>query len=330
MPKNKNFALRVSILDELLNYRKWPREELFNRLNERLEQALQPSVSDKTFANDLKTLEEKMNAPLHRPTKSEPWFCYTEKFSLREIPFDPDELASLKQVVGILRQMPNLELHQDLEAMIRKLQGRIAEQEEGGGPIAYFDTETLILPQGLFENLCEAIRSQNVVTMLYQPYYRTEPAEKIVHPYFLKEFRKRWFLFGRVDGEDRHSIFALDRIRKLGNTKLRYVANDLIDAERYFNDVVGVSLSADAPRELVRLRVSKESAPYIRTKPIHRRQQEVERLPDGGGIFEMELIVNRELMSICLSYGPELEVLEPLWLRHEMKRLTQLMQGLYA
>lgn len=44
--------------------------------------------------------------------------------------------------------------------------------------------------------------------------------------------------------------------------------------------------------EKVGFKVAAAEAPYIITKPIHRSQQLVERLPDGSVILEIEVVIN--------------------------------------
>jgi len=61
--------------------------------------------------------------------------------------------------------------------------------------------------------------------------------------------------------------------------------------------------------------------PYIRTKPIHISQDFLEEFEDKSQTFKLKLILNYELKSTFLSYGNDLEVLEPKELRAELKNV---------
>ena len=52
------------------------------------------------------------------------------------------------------------------------------------------------------------------------------------------------------------------------------------------------------------------------TKPLHPSQRELD--PDGC-VVEIEVFINRELESLILSYGDQVEVLAPASLRGKMK-----------
>ena len=51
---------------------------------------------------------------------------------------------------------------------------------------------------------------------------------------------------------------------------------------------------------------------YIMTKPLHTSQRLLERNRDDGScIFEIEVVLNFELYSVLMGYGPGVRVLSP-------------------
>ncbi|MBQ2533343.1 MAG: WYL domain-containing protein, partial [Lachnospiraceae bacterium] len=71
-----------------------------------------------------------------------------------------------------------------------------------------------------------------------------------------------------------------------------------------------------APVQDIKLRFSQKRLQYVLTKPIHKSQKCSD--PDNG-IISLQLIPNRELESLILSFGPDVEVLEPLSLRNQIQ-----------
>lgn len=329
MPRNKNFQIRIEILDELLGFRKWTKKDLYNRLNERLVGDGYPSVGERIFLYDLSYLENRKGAPLHRPNKAEPFFFYTHSFSIKNTPLNEEEVEVLRKALDLLMNLPSHDLQEDLGAIIGKLRGRIAVNDTLDNPVVYFEHDVLKLKERVFENVFEAIRNKSVIQIEYKPFHHDEPAAHLVSPYFLKEFRKRWFLFGRVGHSRRNSIFALDRITSIKNSSLPFIENDLVDANTYFKNLVGVTLPADVKSEKVVFKVAPATVPYIKTKPIHSLQREAKTYKNGSVIFEVELIPNRELKSVFLGYGADIEVLKPNWLREEMKMMVEAMNAKY-
>jgi predicted DNA-binding transcriptional regulator YafY len=143
-----------------------------------------------------------------------------------------------------------------------------------------------------------------------------------VHPYLLKLFNHRWFLIGHLHASPIQgtplSTYALDRIEAVGVGKEAYRPHD-IDFNAHFQDVIGVSRPADATAELVRLRLSPTRAPYVLTKPFH-ASQHVTAEDETGIEVCIKVVVNQELITVLLGFGPDLEVIEPATLRSALAR----------
>ena len=57
---------------------------------------------------------------------------------------------------------------------------------------------------------------------------------------------------------------------------------------------------------------NREQSKYVLTKPLHKSQQQIgNRNKDGSCIFQIEVVLNFELYSVLMSYGPGLRVLSP-------------------
>jgi hypothetical protein len=69
--------------------------------------------------------------------------------------------------------------------------------------------------------------------------------------------------------------FALDRIKVIEPTNAIYRPNT-IDWEEYFEDIIGVTKTADAAIQEIQLWFAPETAPYILTKPIHGSQKKIQ------------------------------------------------------
>ena len=106
---------------------------------------------------------------------------------------------------------------------------------------------------------------------------------------------------------------ALDRIVRFEQVSTPFIENTIIeDFDDYFYDIVGVSFPPDGKVEKVLLQFSKRRFPYIVSKPIHGSQKTIS---PTEGLISLDVIPNRELESIILSFGDDVEVLAPLSLR---------------
>ena len=105
---------------------------------------------------------------------------------------------------------------------------------------------------------------------------------------------------------------ALDRIEKLADApkKESYQPNINFDPKKYFNDIIGVTRYEGKPVHII-FKVSEGQVPYVRTKPLHKSQREVGSDADGGVLFSIDVIPNRELERDLLGFGEDLTIISP-------------------
>jgi predicted DNA-binding transcriptional regulator YafY len=327
MPATKKQIKRLEILDELLSRRRFTLDELLSHLNSRISDGTE-TINKRTLFRDINYLMEEKNAPIHRPGKWDNCYYYTEKFSLKTLPLDEEDVSYLKKAVEILKQVDDFKMLEEIDAIVHKLENRMYTVDPVV-PAVQFERHTASAGQEYFDDLYDAIVSKSPLNIGYQPYLQHHALSRLVHPYLLKEYRNRWFLLGREGGEKRVSVFALDRIRSIRNADAPFVENDLFELETYFNHLIGVSVPYGSTPEKIQIKVFKALAPYIKSKPIHHNQVLVNEYKDGSLRIELDLIINYEFKSTLLSYGAGLQVMGPEAFRIEIRELIQKMHKLY-
>jgi predicted DNA-binding transcriptional regulator YafY len=318
MPSTRKPTERAEILDELLRFGRWTGTELFERLNDKLGDQDGEAITDRTLKRDLDYLESK-GAPLHRPKKGDMVYYYTEKFSLKDIRLDGDEVRALKQAINILKKVENFQMMDELDLIIGKLENRIHTNVADNQTVVQFENHTKALGSDKFTDLFDAIREQTTIEIAYQAYKHPAPKEYIVHPYLLKEYRNRWFLLGRDGDSKRILTLGLDRVKKIKVSKQKFIVNDLFHPDTYFDKVIGVSMDYNRLPEDILLKVNPISVQHVESKPIHKDQEEVRKEADGSLIIKLNLMINYELKATIMGFGDGIEVLEPATLRDEIK-----------
>lgn len=319
--QERHIRQRLDLLDHILRHKKLTYPELLDELNEAILLNGDVPVSDRTLKNDLKYLIEEEGAPIHKSTPKDRRLYYTEPFSIRRMPLDQEEINLLANAIQILKGLHNVRMVHDVEGIVRKLERNLVSAHTPNRTMIHFEQHPSTSGSEHVDNLLEAIKENRTIRIQYHPFNKPEPQQMLVHPYLLKEFRNRWFLLGRKEDEHIESVFALDRIQRIKPCNIPFRENDLFDPNTYFNQLVGVSIPRHAKAERIVLFVRAEQAPYISSKPIHPLQQILEQHSDGSFLLELHLIVNYELRSVLLSYGPGVEVLHPISLRLQMKEL---------
>lgn len=176
-----------------------------------------------------------------------------------------------------------------------------------------------------------------------------KPQKRIIHPYFVRQYNNRWFLFGwnekaAQEGKPASGILnlSLDRITKIKTVSDRYrevSIDDLRDfKEEYFGDIVGVTRIGSEGRIPLVLRFDfntgdekKDNAArrdyyYLRTKPFYPYisfPSEDSVKENGYAVVTMDIIPNKELEGILLRYADTAKIVGPEGFRKRMLNRIQ-------
>ena len=144
-------------------------------------------------------------------------------------------------------------------------------------------------------------------------------------------------MFGDADREPYQAYnVPLDRI--VGEVcevnDIKYIPVPKGFYQEYFNNIVGVTHENDAKVEEVVIRTKTEyQHGLLLTKPLHHSQKETmsfgEREDGCYGEVMLTIEQNRELRGKLLLYGDNLEVVQPLLLREQIKEIIQKQIALY-
>ena len=330
MPVVKNARLRLEVLDEILGgINKYSFNDLLKKINNKLILNGDSAIGEKTLYNDLKFLREEKGAPINKPNSFDPHYYYTEKFSIKELLLGDEEVDYLKQAAEILKRLSPFLIGPEIDEIIAKLENKVHTNVPSREQIIQFETHTQSAGGNWLQSLFSAVKEKLTLRIIYKPFSKTESKELIFHPYLLKQYRNRWFVFGREEHNNYVSNLALDRILSIKNSSSSFVENDLFSPEDYFKHLVGVSMPRNSPIEDVVIRIKATTVPYLTSKPIHNLQEITKTYKNGDVQIKIPLYINYELESTIMSYGKALEVLKPEVLRNNLKELMKELHSIY-
>ncbi len=327
--------LRLPIIDRCLQASgtRWSARQLLEKVNEYLLECDQAPVTIRTIQKDLAYLESLPHnpAPLAFSDSGRVrYYHYSDRdYDLEAPAVSADQAFALEMSYAVLKQLKGFPMIEELRKLRRKLEKQVVNLKSGGYPMLLFEANPNLKGIELLEPLFEAITAGTVLQISYLPFATDSPIEKTIHPWWLKQSNARWFLFGWDDQLKRLDNSPLDRILSISPLSLAYIPNSSLDPLGYFEPLVGVTKMEGEQPVTVLLKVAEKRAHYIVTKPIHPSQLELEPC-NGYRHFQLEAIINRELMSLLLSFGADLEVLEPTSLRDSMRQEMQAAAANYS
>lgn len=233
-------------------------------------------------------------------------------FSIMDMPLSQNDYLVMQEAVDMLRQLQDFNRFAEISDVVSRLQDKLSVSSKARKPLIHFDSVPDLKGLQLLNPLYNIIARQQVVKITYLSFNASQPTEYILHPHLLKEFRNRWFLFGSQFKNMKLLNLPLDRIEAYEvMDKLQYRDNPAFDTEHFFDDVIGVSKNIGDKAHHIVFWASPRQSKYISTKPLHPSQQLVQRHEDGSCTFSMDVVINRELYSVLMSYGAGICVLEP-------------------
>ena len=329
MATNKHATIRYHALDRCFsNYgRKYFIEDLIVACSEAIYEFAEivDGVKRRQVFDDITFMESEQgwSIPLERfKDGKRVYYRYSDKFfSIKNNGINQAEAAQLKETLTILTRfkgMPQFEWIQEMQIRLEdtfKLKGNI--QSSVG-----FEQNPFLKGLNHFSGIFNAIQHERALKILYQGYKQDKPTHMVLHPWYLKQYNNRWFLFGL--NEDYKSItnFALDRIIEFEDSKTKFHKNEEVNFDEFFDDVIGVTVKRDAPVEKLLIKLSKEIWPYIESKPLHGSQKIKSRI-ETDVFVELAVQINHELIALLFSYMDAIEIITPQSLRERFKSLSE-------
>ena len=335
MPLDKNKIQRFQVLDRC--FADWHKMYFVEDLQEACRKALQerdalhPDVSRRTILNDIAEMESNRDwkidlLPIEQSRYgNRRYYRYADpKYSIWKLDLTEEQLTQLKSILLMLRQFQNFPQYDTIEDIIEQLETKyhftLANTE---GAISFEANDNIDVVQYVGQ-LFSAIVNKQVLHIVYKPFNKQEQ-NFILHPYYLKQYNRRWFLFGKVQNNLNVLNLALDRIVSIEPATETYIESN-IDFEYYFSDLIGVT-HLDIPTEKIVLEFTEVRFPYVISKPIHLSQKIVDK---QNRQISIEVKPTKELYQCLLSFGADVHVISPDNVKHQLYEEVRKMLQLYT
>jgi len=321
MPSNKEAFIRYRAINRcLINRRIASKEKLIEACSE----ATSHEVSWRTIAEDIRAMRQDeilgFNAPIENVVNQ--GYRYTEEnYSIDQIPLNNEEIDSLSFAARLLNQYRDVGIFSTFSGAVQKLSEKLSlklKGDEGGEVDKIIDFESSTTDGGskMINPLIAHIKQETVLNIRYFSFSSGKESLHIIHPYFLKEYRNRWYLIGWHESYKQIRTLALERIIEVSPEYGISFKKKKFNPTQYYRNAIGVSVNDSEVVEAV-IKVSSSEWPYIESQPWHHSMKVIDK-KDDFVLFGLKLIVNYEFKNLILSYGSGLEVMSPPSLRAEI------------
>ena len=323
MPANKNAQYRYQILDRCFSdfSHKYDIDDLLKIVNEHLiNDSVDGSVIQKRqLRDDLNAIRNMLPEDVYLDAKpfqgKKCYYRYSKRnYSIYNNELSAEEVRALHSTIDVLSRFRGAPGNSWLEEIISKLEYRFGIKSNSINPVS-FEQNTLLKGLEYLSVLIDAVVNKTPLVISYKT-YRGKEINTTVHPYHVKQYNNRWFLFGYEEETEKIANKALDRIQHISSSNVPFKQNDTVDFVHLFDDFVGVSIPGeDVKKETVLLRFTENRFPYVTSKPIHHSQKVVS---ESECTISLEVKPTRELEQQILSFGSDVEVLSPESFRNQV------------
>jgi predicted DNA-binding transcriptional regulator YafY len=283
---------RISWLLNFLKYKAYPsKKQIINHLAEK-----EIYLTERSFERDLKTIRELFFIDVEYNRFKNGYYINTESFS---------DFSEWVQVFELVNNYQVLN-----ETLI---------QLTSNCQFIDFDRSTLKLNPEFLKLILKAIINKQYIQFEYTNYQTNAVKSVVLQSVLLKEFQNRWYVCGCEDNGVFKS-YGIDRITNLVLIN-EFFSPTIKNPKELFDQIIGLTLEEYSLEQVI-LSFHPLQGKYIKSQPLHSSQQIL--IEDEIEIrIAIRVIPNYELEEQILKHGERVKVIEPQWLREEIKSRLQ-------
>lgn len=318
MPANKYALLRYRIIDRCITNpgRPYPtKEDLREACEEALYGSIGEHISISTIEKDMWAMKNESElgyfAPIAYSRDLRGYYYEEEDYTIQDITLKDEEFDAIRLAAQTLDQFREIEIFKEYNSAIDKIMNRLSIQPQEvrkTRQVIQFESAPETRGQQHLNQLFRLTENRQIATFDYHKFGHDSCRSYSVHPYFLKEYRNRWYLIAFEPRRDRYVTFGLDRIENLEDKDERFEIRSDFDPDRFFKYSIGITQTTSDPQKVV-LRTSFTQGQYLEAQPVHPSQSL--SFQQETCLVELEVLVTYELVQFILSLGNDVEVLEP-------------------
>ena len=170
--------------------------------------------------------------------------------------------------------------------------------------------------------IIRAIEDLKQIEFYYQKFGSEEYSRRIVKPYAIREYKKRWYLIGTSGSEAHLKSYGLDRIKTLNVSISGFKKNLNLKVPELFQHSFGIYSSTQYPLEDIILSYDAADGNYLKSTPLHSSQEELINTDDEFRI-KLHLRITPDFIMELLSRTWSLKIVAPDSLRLQIQKICK-------
>lgn len=239
MPKNKNAEYRFMVLDRCFSdyHHKYNIEDLLEKVNDKLYDAngCKSMILERQLRGDFSAIRKMLPDGVYLDAipydGKKCYYRYSEPdFSIYKNELSVSEVQNLRSTIEMLGKYRGLPSNGWLEEVISNLEIRFGVKNNAENLVSFGQNEQLKGLEYLSDIIDATINHQSLEIEYISA--NGNHHQHTLHPYFVKQYNGRWYLFGLDEKEERIKNLAFDRIKSLALSTYIFRKNEIVDFNR--------------------------------------------------------------------------------------------------
>jgi proteasome accessory factor B len=286
-------------------------------------------VSGKTIQRDLEFMRDQLGLPIEYHPQRFGYFYAEPVKSFPTLQVSEGELLAVFVARKALEQYRGTTFERSLRAAFDKLARNLDGQvsfgiEEWEEAISFRPVGSSAADLEVFEALAKSVRRSQEVEFGYAKLRGSGKERRRLQPYHLACVENQWYVMGLDLDRRGLRTFALPRVDSVQLKEARFRRPAHFSPRKLLAGSFGIMSGQGSYR--IRLKFKGMASKLVPEKTWHPTQR-LQTLPDGAVEMTLQLSNLPEIQRWILSWGSEVEVLEPAELAERIRREASLVAG---
>lgn len=288
-------------------------------------------ISRRQAAREIENMRLYFNAPVEYSAEERGYYYSDDSFEFPAAMMSEEEIISLLIAKRLSVTIPDENRKRQLQSFFDNLSNYfdfdIAQLEK---KISLKNLRYYRVDQEIFDAVLQGLKRDRKIKILYRSVYTREESQRVINPLHLILYMGNWHIIAYCDTKKGIRDFALSRIKEIEILD-EGIGEELqarsMKIKEEFDGAYGIFFEGE--RKKVVLRFGPRVSDYVREQ-VWFPQQAVSEVEGGGLLLTFYVTDYREIVREVLSFGADVEVLEPAELRDNIKDHLQRLAGIYG
>ncbi len=307
---NIDMSKRLSYERYLWFHRKLKRKS-YPKIKELMEKF---EISRRQAAREIENMRLYFNAPVEYCSTEKGYYYSDDSFEFPSAMATEEEIISLIIAKRLSVAIPDQNRKQQIQSFFDNLSAYLdLDVVELEKKISLKNLRYYRVDQGIFDTVLQGLKREYKLKITYRSAFTKEVSKRVIHPLHLILYSGNWHIIGYCEMRKGIRDFALSRIRAI----------DVLD-EPITEDLKRLAIKEDidgaygiffeGTKKKVVLKFNEKVSDYVREQ-VWFPMQTVQEAEDGGLELTFYVTDFREIVREVLSFGADVEVVEPTELR---------------